>query len=38
MQRMHYVMKKAVGRKAPRPWNMSEEEYLADQAMEFREM
>ncbi len=29
MQRMHYEMKKAVGRKAPRPGNMSEEEYEA---------
>ena len=27
MQRMNLEVKKAVGRKAPRPWNMSEEQY-----------
>jgi hypothetical protein len=30
MQRMNLEMKKAVGRKAPRPWNMSEESYLRE--------
>jgi hypothetical protein len=27
LQRMNLEMKKAAGRQAPRPWNMSEEEY-----------
>lgn len=27
MQQMNFVVKKAMGRKAPRPWNMSEEQY-----------
>lgn len=27
LQRMNFVMKRAAGLQAPRPWNMSDEEY-----------
>jgi hypothetical protein len=30
LQRINFVMKKAAGRKAPRPWNMSEAEYFRE--------
>ena len=30
LQRINLEMKKAAGRKAPRPWNMTEEQYLRE--------
>ena len=33
MQRIAYAMAKSSGRTAPRPWNMSQEEYEREQAV-----